>query len=283
MEFKVIDFSRPAEYKKATQGGDIMLLRLEPLPEYTKNLNKISTIPIDATDSGMKSLTQAVEDLRKELKTERDKRSSSPHGGGMKLNALFQTTGFNYQAASPSVPTGPQSTIGIDKETKEGIANTGLKVTDDVKSLQEAKNKSEEIQKVDGRRGHVNLNLYAAGFGGLEFKGAPSAILQRAQFKVAKDERCKEAGLMEEGIKPESIVCAIAADFRSNTCQGDSGGPTYTDDGTKQTLLGLMSYGKSCSVEEQKGNVKLGIPGIRTRIFFYREWIASTIEKWRRG
>ncbi len=78
---------------------------------------------------------------------------------------------------------------------------------------------------------------------------------------------------------PESVICTVAANFRANTCLGDSGGPTYTDDGKKQTLLGLMSFGKGCTVKDETGDGKLGVPGVRTRLFYHRYFIVSTIEK----
>jgi secreted trypsin-like serine protease len=80
-------------------------------------------------------------------------------------------------------------------------------------------------------------------------------------------------------LDPESIVCTVARDLKSNTCQGDSGGPMYYDDGNKQILVGLMSYGSGCKVESIKDGKSLGVPGVRTRIFYFRNFIVSSIEK----
>jgi secreted trypsin-like serine protease len=77
----------------------------------------------------------------------------------------------------------------------------------------------------------------------------------------------------------ESIVCAVAKDLNSNTFQGDNGSPIYYGDGNKQILVGLTSYGSGCIVESIKDGESLGVPGVRTRIFYFRNFIVSTIGK----
>merc|ERR1712025_1463089 len=54
-------------------------------------------------------------------------------------------------------------------------------------------------------------------------------------------------------------------------CQGDSGGPLTVNENGKHILVGVVSWSDGCA--------KDGLPGVKTSIPFFREWIEDTIEK----
>jgi secreted trypsin-like serine protease len=367
VDFRVLQFELHPQYSPDDLTNDIALLQIAPLPGFEQNMRNLVTVPIDATNAGLNKLPEAVQQLRRDLKAERDARDGSS-SGQMRLNPLFAVSGLfrnstapatgslavsnstnssavnplstNYpkkrkrrrrckpvsgnrtstrapgsrnrtcsrrpgsrnqtslrkpvsgnrtsiknelnQASQPVQSNAVSSlTKVVDKESQEGIINTGIQIGITPGALEQANKLALDIQQID-QRSTINDQFFAAGFGATQRGGRPSATLERVQMKMAKASRCQQSGLLRGPIKPESIVCAVGADFRSNTCQGDSGGPMYTDDGQRQTLVGLMSFGKGCIVSEQGQNGQtLGVPGIRTRVFFHRQFIADTIAKFR--
>jgi trypsin len=104
-------------------------------------------------------------------------------------------------------------------------------------------------------------------------------------MKVAKSARCREEGneLISGTMREGAVVCSLSADFRSDTCQGDSGGPLFTDDGTTQTVVGIVSFGIGCGETKKVNGKVLANPAIYTRAFSYRQFIVDTMSTLKRA
>lgn len=158
------------------------------------------------------------------------------------------------------------------------VQNTGLDPqSGDINDLVE---KADKIQGVD-TRSQINQKLYAAGWG-VEAEGSENSsnILLRTSMKVAENSRCSSYLNISPLIRPQTMICAVGATFSSDTCQGDSGGPLYTDDGTTQTLVGIVSFGDGCgrrveTQDAQAGAVTVAVPGVYVRASFYQNFIQS--------
>jgi secreted trypsin-like serine protease len=139
VDFQVVEYVIHEKYKSAMEGNDIALLHLEPLKDYQKNLDKLATIPIDATDGGIKDIPPAMKEFQEKIKNEDENQGPEK----VKLKVLFTLS---------ETASGDE----VDAKTKEGIENTGIAIEEG--GLQEAKNKADAIQKVDQRVG-ANVNL----------------------------------------------------------------------------------------------------------------------------
>jgi secreted trypsin-like serine protease len=233
---------------------------------FENNLARISTIKLDSSNAGIR-------------------KSSKPSSPGRATAALTKTKVSRFSAHDPgNQPFSSNdgalsvSSFSVDKESKEGIANTGLKVGTSAKELRQAKDQSEKIQKVN-QDAQVNAGLFVSGWGKTE-KGSGSKTLMRTQLKIVQESRCKETDLLVEKQNPDSLICTVGADFKSNTCNGDSGGPIYTESSGGYTLIGLVSYGRSgCEVSEKKGQHMIAKPSVQTRVHFFQDFINSAIKR----
>lgn len=108
----------------------------------------------------------------------------------------------------------------------------------------------------------VYFNVEVAGWGLLSFAGAKSNTLQKVQLLTMENGSCQE---QYNDTISQSHLCTY--DFRGlgrDSCQYDSGGPVLLRL-PRLTLLGIISYGRSCGQ-------RFGI-GINTRITSHLGWI----------
>nr|XP_027212128.1 serine protease 30-like [Penaeus vannamei] len=68
----------------------------------------------------------------------------------------------------------------------------------------------------------------------------------------------------------DGMVCAGYMQGKIDACNGDSGGPLACEIDGRYTLLGLVSWGKSCGKAQR--------PGIYTNVKHYLDWIMTAME-----
>ncbi|XP_075993694.1 vitamin K-dependent protein C [Genypterus blacodes] len=72
-----------------------------------------------------------------------------------------------------------------------------------------------------------------------------------------------------------NVLCAGVLGQRMDACEGDSGGPMVTLYGDTWFLIGLVSWGEGCGLEDKLG--------IYTKVSNYNEWIDTVREEWDKG
>lgn len=70
----------------------------------------------------------------------------------------------------------------------------------------------------------------------------------------------------------DNFLCAGILGQRKDACEGDSGGPMVTLYRNTWFLVGLVSWGEGCGMEDKLG--------IYTKVSNYNEWINSIREEW---
>lgn len=95
-----------------------------------------------------------------------------------------------------------------------------------------------------------------SGWGDVTGSGAYTRQLHAARVSVLPDTLCEQAypGGFGDSYRPDSMLCAGAAEGGPDACQGDSGGPLVADG----QLIGLVSWGDGCG--------QPGSPGVYTRV-----------------
>ncbi|XP_067462973.1 vitamin K-dependent protein C [Thunnus thynnus] len=73
----------------------------------------------------------------------------------------------------------------------------------------------------------------------------------------------------------ENFLCAGILGQRKDTCKGDSGGPMVTLYRDTWFLVGLVSWGEGCGMEDKLG--------IYTKVSNYNDWINGVREEWDRA
>ncbi|HET9238335.1 MAG TPA: serine protease [Oligoflexus sp.] len=98
--------------------------------------------------------------------------------------------------------------------------------------------------------------LYVAGWGSTYEGGNVTSVLKYTAVKAISNAECASAygSSIYDG-----NLCAYSSG--TDSCQGDSGGPLYSYDGTKLTLVGVVSWGRGCA--------RQGYPGVYTRTSFF--------------
>ncbi len=98
--------------------------------------------------------------------------------------------------------------------------------------------------------------VYVAGWGSTYEGGYATSTLKYTAVKTLSNADCASAYGSEIY---DGNLCAYASG--TDSCQGDSGGPLYSYDGTKMTLVGIVSWGNGCA--------RQGYPGVYTRTSFF--------------
>lgn len=98
--------------------------------------------------------------------------------------------------------------------------------------------------------------VYVAGWGSTYEGGYATSVLKYTAVKTISNAECARAYGSEIY---DGNLCAYASG--TDSCQGDSGGPLYSYDGTKMTLIGIVSWGNGCA--------RQGYPGVYTRTSFF--------------
>lgn len=98
--------------------------------------------------------------------------------------------------------------------------------------------------------------VYVAGWGSTYEGGYVTSTLKYTAVKTVSNSSCAQAYGSEIY---DGNLCAYTAG--TDSCQGDSGGPLYSYDGTKMTLVGIVSWGNGCA--------RQGYPGVYTRASYF--------------
>lgn len=99
----------------------------------------------------------------------------------------------------------------------------------------------------------VGATTYAAGWGTTYEGGGVSTGLRYTSVAVVSNSDCRAT-------YGSNIYAGNICAYKQNTdaCQGDSGGPLYSFDGSRLTLVGIVSWGYGCA--------RSGYPGVYTRV-----------------
>ncbi|XP_065711316.1 enteropeptidase [Patagioenas fasciata] len=111
------------------------------------------------------------------------------------------------------------------------------------------------------------INCSIAGWGTITHGGPTSNVLQEAEVPLISNEKCQE--LMPEYNITENMICAGHDAGGVDSCQGDSGGPLTFEDGNKQVLIGVTSFGYECALPKR--------PGVYVRVTMFVDWIGKII------
>lgn len=119
-----------------------------------------------------------------------------------------------------------------------------------------------------------SLNLTVMGWG-TDGDGTKTHILAKGTVNAIPLDQCRAAyrNVHVSITLGEGHLCALgerslATGQYTDTCPGDSGGPMIAKIQQKYYLVGVVSFGASCS---------LAIPGIYTRVSHYLDWIEQTV------
>ena len=99
----------------------------------------------------------------------------------------------------------------------------------------------------------TGAKVYTAGWGTTAEGGQISPQLKYTGVEVISNRSCRDT--YGERVYAGNI-CAYAD--RTDSCQGDSGGPLFSYDGTKLSVVGVVSWGFGCA--------RRGYPGVYTRV-----------------
>lgn len=101
---------------------------------------------------------------------------------------------------------------------------------------------------------------------------APSDYLLEAKLKKVPLSRCNDdPSYKAHGFKvQEGQVCALG-EAGADSCQGDSGGPLVYYARQRPRLVGIVSFGPGCGIENT--------PGAYTDVAYYRSWILGAMSK----
>ena len=125
------------------------------------------------------------------------------------------------------------------------------------------------------RNGVVNDQATVLGWGVTQKSNSNSLseILQRASLQTEANLVCgqKYEQLFGFPIIQDNMLCAHSDDGQ-DACRGDSGGPLikeHPDDPSKDSVLGLVSWGEECGHEHY--------PGVYSRVSASHNWITDTV------
>lgn len=101
---------------------------------------------------------------------------------------------------------------------------------------------------------------------------APTSYLREAGLKKVSLSRCNDDPHYKANHfqVQEGQVCALGDDGR-DTCQGDSGGPLVYYRKGRATLVGIVSFGPGCGMDNT--------PGVYTDVNYYRGWILGAMKQ----
>lgn len=107
-----------------------------------------------------------------------------------------------------------------------------------------------------------------AGWGTLSYNSPvyPNS-LQEAHIPILENASCPTLHYFNDRSKGK--FCAGPLEGGTDSCYGDSGGPLIIQENGQWELLGIISYGIGCALENY--------PGVYTDVNYFSPWIANTI------
>jgi secreted trypsin-like serine protease len=99
-----------------------------------------------------------------------------------------------------------------------------------------------------------DILIRVTGWGSVAQGGPGSPDLRYVEVPTISNKTCDEPASYNGAIKP-SMFCAGIPAGGKDACQGDSGGPAdlLLEQGTKETLVGIVSWGHGCAVALKYG------------------------------
>ncbi|XP_054273148.1 venom protease-like [Macrosteles quadrilineatus] len=123
-------------------------------------------------------------------------------------------------------------------------------------------------------------NGILSGWGGIEYGGPMTDILQKGNVSFIPEQECNNAigPIMKQRdaeLKDKMMLCAANFVNGTDTCQGDSGGPLQylRPDSCMYSQVGITSFGVKCG--NFYGQPKY--PAIYTRVSSYIQWIETNV------
>ena len=128
---------------------------------------------------------------------------------------------------------------------------------------------------------HINPNddhlpdgpdCYVGGWGSTGGYGSSNSM-QSVDVDIYSTEFCNNRTNLDGDFDPEIEFCAGKYEGGKDSCQGDSGGPLITKDDDNNgaaTLVGVVSWGFGCAVEDQ--------PGIYAEVAHFLDWIDENVD-----
>ena len=111
---------------------------------------------------------------------------------------------------------------------------------------------------------------YVAGWGRTCYETcSPSDNLLEATVTMRSWEECSAAYRPTGYAYTANMICAGGGPGTSDACQGDSGGPLEVQGPAGRILVGVVSWGIGCGMEEY--------PGVYTDVSRYGAWIGSRV------
>merc|ERR1712013_834078 len=109
-------------------------------------------------------------------------------------------------------------------------------------------------------------NAWVYGWGTIEYGGQSATKLLEVEVPVVSNSVCQAA--MPQYQITEAMLCA-GGQLNKDGCQGDSGGPLTVDDNGKHVLIGDVSFGNQCGLEDQYG--------VYGDVAYFRTWVDTNV------
>ena len=116
---------------------------------------------------------------------------------------------------------------------------------------------------------YADQNAVVLGWGTISSGGPSTSVLNEVGVTIFADDNCAD---MTE-LMTEDMICAGEVEGGKDACQGDSEGPLITKDDDNNgaaTLVGVVSWGFGCAVEDQ--------PGIYAEVAHFLDWIDENVD-----
>ncbi|KAL0596755.1 Transmembrane protease serine 11G [Plecturocebus cupreus] len=109
--------------------------------------------------------------------------------------------------------------------------------------------------------------VFVTGWGALKLHGASPNTLREGEVEIISNDICNQVHVYG-GAVSSGMICAGFLTGKQDACNGDSGGPpVIAHDRNTWCLVGIVSWGIDCGIENK--------PGIYTKVIHYRDWIKS--------
>lgn len=120
---------------------------------------------------------------------------------------------------------------------------------------------------------HLNGTITVVSGWGRNDSGKYSSALSVIKIPLVSHSICTQQ--MFPHVISDNVLCAGILGRNTDACEGDSGGPMVTLYRNTWFLVGLVSWGEGCGIEDKLG--------IYTKVSNYNDWISQVQEEWDKG
>jgi len=185
-------------------------------------------------------VAKSIEAVFGEHNLQRDWETSKPHQT-IRVSQIIQRSDYNGKTFDNDIAI---LKLSRDVEFNENVVPACLP--------------SSTSTKYFGKRATVS------GWGATSEGGKSSAYLKKTTVTVVQDnDKTCQRYRIDGNIK----MCAYQQG--TDSCQGDSGGPLVTSEDGRNTVIGVVSYGKGCA--------RYGTSGVYAKVTGYLDWINTNI------